>query len=372
MSKALARVDGSNVVLSPPGATETVIPGRWLRDHGDDPGSVDPDSHQRVVDTFSIPRDVAPLELTQSGDRLAIAWSGGASTSNSLADLMAIAGNRRGPAPTTGVAISIDPDLKLWSSPHEISLLPAVALDDDGLWRDALVHLHRHGWVMFDDVELGKESVERLGSRLGYVRRTIFGDIWTLSPDVQDHLDSAYTTVEIEVHTDCTYTHDAPGLMVFAQQERGGDGGDSVLVDGFAAARDFAARQPEAADLLTRFDIRGRYVEPGVNLVSERPPLRVDAGGVLRQVSFNNYDRAPVLPDEEWVDDVIDAYADFHSVLVEPDRALRLPWQPGRVLIFDNWRLLHGRTSYSGARSFLGFYANHEDLESTLRLHGLS
>jgi len=78
-----------------------------------------------------------------------------------------------------------------------------------------------------------------------------------------------------------------------------------------------------------------------------------------------------VLPEEGWVDEVIDAYADFHSALLESDRALHLQWQPGRVLIFDNWRVLHGRTSYSGARSFLGFYVNHEDLESTLLVHGL-
>ncbi len=37
----------------------------------------------------------------------------------------------------------------------------------------------------------------------------------------------------------------------------------------------------------------------------------------------------------------------------------------------DNWRLLHGRTAYTGGRRFVGMYTNHEDLESAWRLAGL-
>ena len=54
----------------------------------------------------------------------------------------------------------------------------------------------------------------------------------------------------------------------------------------------------------------------------------------------------------------------------EPGRALRLPWAPGRMLLVDNWRLLHGRTAYTGTRSFVGMYTNREDLESAWRLAG--
>ena len=33
---------------------EHVIPGRWLRDHGDDIDSLNPDSKQRLTDTFAV------------------------------------------------------------------------------------------------------------------------------------------------------------------------------------------------------------------------------------------------------------------------------------------------------------------------------
>ena len=141
-----------------------------------------------------------------------------------------------------------------------------------------------------------------------------------------------------------------------------------MLVDGFAVARDLMVSDPAAAELLSRFEIRGRYVEPGVAIHADRPPLRIDADGRLRQVSFNNYDRGPVLPADGWVDEVIDAYAAVRALVVDPARALELTWAPGQVLLFDNWRMLHGRTRYTGNRVFLGCYTNHEDLESAYRL----
>ena len=182
VTEARAKIDGSDVVVSLPDGTDTVISGRWLRDHGDDPESIDPLSRQRIVDTFSIPPDVAPVDLAQTPDRMTISWSDGGETGHALADLRTTARRRRRPAPTTGLPLTVDTELALWSSPPEATLFPTAALDDDDLWRGALAHLHHHGWVMFDGVELGMESTKRVANRFGYVRHTVFGGIWTLSP----------------------------------------------------------------------------------------------------------------------------------------------------------------------------------------------
>jgi trimethyllysine dioxygenase len=50
----------------------------------------------------------------------------------------------------------------------------------------------------------------------------------------------------------------------------------------------------------------------------------------------------------------------------------RLQWRranpPGEAMLFDNWRVLHGRTAYTGHRHLCGGYVNREDYESRLRL----
>jgi alpha-ketoglutarate-dependent taurine dioxygenase len=50
----------------------------------------------------------------------------------------------------------------------------------------------------------------------------------------------------------------------------------------------------------------------------------------------------------------------------------RMQWRrvlsPGSAMLFDNWRVLHGRTSYTGHRHLCGGYVNREDFESRLRV----
>jgi len=362
------RVEGRSVVID-----GHDVPARWLRDHGDDAASLDPDTKQRKIDTFSIPADIAAVAVAVSVDGawLDVEWSDGARTGHDLAGLARVVGGRRHLESGGAARFTADDDLELWASAPDATWFDVAVLDDDTAWRGALRHLRRFGWVAFDGAELGEEPSRRLADRIGYPRSSIFGTLWNMNSGSFEHMDSAYESDDLDVHTDGTYSHDAPGTIVFAQQRKTGEGGDSVLVDGFAAALDFQAAEPEAAELLTRFAVRAHYLEPGVHLMAERPPLRVDRYGRLVQVSFNNYDRSPLLPVEGLVDDVIDAYNAFRAVFSNPDRALFHEWRPGRLLVFDNWRCFHGRTSFTGDRHFTGCYTNHEDLESAYRLAGL-
>lgn len=44
---------------------------------------------------------------------------------------------------------------------------------------------------------------------------------------------------------------------------------------------------------------------------------------------------------------------------------------PGTVLFFDNWRLLHGRNAFTGKRAIVGAYVSKAEYDSKLRIHGL-
>ena len=73
-------------------------------------------------------------------------------------------------------------------------------------------------------------------------------------------------------------------------------------------------------------------------------------------MSFNNYDRAPFWLPEPQMSAFYEAYAALHELIIDESRWLEIRLEPGDALIFDNWRVLHGRRAYTGRRVFHGCY----------------
>ena len=348
---------------------ETLFPWFWLRDHGQDESSLDPDTLQRRVDTFAIANDIRGKEsrLLEEGAALEIAWMNDSPPSRfSSGFLAAMAG-----LVPQDCALAPAVERRFWSAANPLNTPSPFAHDqvlgsEAGL-RSCLEQVHALGFAVVEGVPTDDSGIQSFLKRIGYVRQTIFGGLWTLSAEIQDHDDTAYSTQYLEPHTDATYSHDAPGLQSFVCREFDGTGGESILVDGFALAEAMRRDAPERFETLRRVTVPGRYIEPGVHLRAERPAFRTDAAGALRQVSFNNYDRAPfTLPPEE-MSAFYTAYGDFHERIIDRSNWTTIPLRPGMALIFDNWRLLHGRMGYSGKRVFCGCYHNREDFESALR-----
>jgi len=368
----IAAVEGreEELVLRWQDGSESRFPWFWLRDHGQDPDSLDPDTLQRRVDTFSLEETIrgCGTEILDAGRGLAITWENGGSASRYPADFLA-AMAAEGAAGEADLRRRLP--LRLWSAKAPPAPYQPVPYDDfaegkDGL-RRCLESIWRDGFAVIEGAPTDEDSARALFGRVGYIRETIFGGLWSLSAEFTGHEDTAYSTQYLEPHTDSTYSHDAPGLQGFLCQVFDGTGGESILVDGFALAEEMRREAPEMFKILCEVVVPGRYIEPGVHLRAERPVFRLDGQGHLQQVSFNNYDRAPFLLPPERMKAFYRAYKDFHARIVARDNWLTVPLRPGMALIFDNWRLLHGRMGYTGKRVFRGCYHNHEDFESALR-----
>lgn len=67
-------------------------------------------------------------------------------------------------------------------------------------------------------------------------------------------------------------------------------------------------------------------------------------------------------------------YKDFRSLAAEIQNPKYKWWfklLPGIVVIIDNWRLLHGRSAYTGHRHLIGCYVSRTEYQSVARRMGL-
>ncbi|CAI7647761.1 unnamed protein product [Penicillium glandicola] len=87
----------------------------------------------------------------------------------------------------------------------------------------------------------------------------------------------------------------------------------------------------------------------------------------MYQIRWNNYDRAPksnwsVTKQTSWYR----AARHYNEILKSREMWTKL--EPGSALMFDNWRMLHGRSQFTGKRRMCGGYVNNDDYISRLRL----
>lgn len=67
-------------------------------------------------------------------------------------------------------------------------------------------------------------------------------------------------------------------------------------------------------------------------------------------------------------------YSDLQHLSAEiesPENEWWFKLNPGTVVIFDNWRLLHGRAAYTGRREIAGCYVARTEFQSVARTMGL-
>ena len=339
----------------------------WLRDNARDPVTFDSQSHQRELFTAMVPADISPdlVRLTEGGQFICIKWPDLENFVDYDAEFLAAYQN-----PIDEIDV---PAPKLWDA-HNISSDLASIRFDQALTRSgtsrALKKLTDYGFLLVKHCPCERASVAKFANTIGYIRETIFGGLWEFEAN-ETMADSAYTPKELRPHTDSTYSLDAPGLQILLCMEYDATGGESVLVDGFRVAHQLQQDDPILYTALGQIEVTGIYKGDGSNLQARRPILRHDPEGRLIQVTFNNYDRATIRLAEPQMTQLYSGIRYLDTRFNSSTFQWRHQLKPGEMLVFDNWRLLHGRGAFQGKRKMAGAYINREDFLSAIREHEL-
>ncbi|XP_013106216.2 trimethyllysine dioxygenase, mitochondrial-like [Stomoxys calcitrans] len=239
----------------------------------------------------------------------------------------------------------------------------------DTVAKDVVTSLIRYGLAFIQEVPPNITSTEMAIRRLFPLMKTFQGEMFTF-PDV--FLQDEVTKVKafVEPHTDGSYYSDPMGLQAIHCIEQSGERGDIFFTDGFHIARELRQRNPKAFDILSRVHVPTQLVVKDEHHNFSAPTIRVDPiTKKINQIRLNMYDRSlfNTLPQCE-MQDFYESMRELLTMANHSENRWQLPLEPGTMVIFDNWRLLHGRCAYSGNRTLARGYVQRTDFLSKARI----
>ena len=321
--------------------------GIWLRDNRLE--DRDPHSGQRLVDIADLPARPLIRSAMLAGDSIRIEWESESAAATFAVAWLAVqtagdAAERPERLTDTwldGAGMHARRDFG-WASLAELRGDPAVKLG----W---LTRLLQTGIAFLSEVPSTADAILDAMALVGRVCETNYGAVFDVR-SVPRPENLAYSDLGLGLHTDNPYREPVPGFQALHALLASPDGGESVFADGFALSNHLRVIDPLSFDILTRTPVPFRYASRDAELYAERPLIQLSCCGEVNAVHYNNRSIAPLRLKGRAAADFYRAYRRFAELLREPRHQLKFALRDGELVLFDNQRILHGRTAFSSAR----------------------
>ncbi|MEM7221965.1 MAG: TauD/TfdA family dioxygenase [Pseudomonadota bacterium] len=239
-----------------------------------------------------------------------------------------------------------------------------------------LERVRDYGFCRVGNAGTEAAETERLINLVGPQRRSHYGTYKLSKKAAVDNVGDI--TDPLDPHVDETYRLSTIGITVFQVLRPSAEGGHSTLVDGFEAVRRLKAAHRADFELLTRVPITGSRRDQAHNSAGQvkwyaatMPAIRLDFDGEVSGLRCNERQIMPLDLPERLIEPCYRALKHLFEILYDPDLRVTFELAAGEGLIFDNQRVLHGRTGFSAeepARSVLTSSVDMEEFHSSLRL----
>lgn len=199
---------------------------------------------------------------------------------------------------------------------------------------------------------------------------THFGRIEDLRTDNTSNKNTdqlGYTNAGVDLHTDQPFIENPPGLQALQCITPADVGGDNFMVDARHAARYLRQEDPAAFERLVQTNVRFHRKQKNFESLQVTPIIQLDQDGEPAMVRYSYFTYAPHIVPFEFMEEWYKAYNAFASLVRDKKNQYRFLLNSGDFVLYDNHRMFHARTGFSGPRHVRGIYFNHKDVFTKLQ-----
>ena len=334
----------------------------WLRERVNGDSFIDKKTQQRLFDPTQLKKNIEINNLSLSKDFLEITFNDGAYTKLAIQNI-----------------------LKEFSNINEVKYINKIEWDSsledfnnfefkDNFFEKkemykALITFYQYGFVVFKKVPTKDSFIVNFANSIGSIRRTNFGEFFDVKSKPNPN-DLAYTSLSLAPHTDNPYRNPVPCIQMLHCIENEVSGGLSTLVDGFTVTQKLKKDFPDFYKILSEIKVRFQFIDQSVVLEDWAEMIQLDENGYFKQVRFSpRLDFVPLI-DKEKLELYYSARKKISELYNSNLYRIEFKLSPGDLLMMDNYRLLHGRTSYDaneGNRFLQGCYIDYDSTEGKLK-----
>ncbi|KAJ6779307.1 hypothetical protein PWT90_02490 [Aphanocladium album] len=229
-----------------------------------------------------------------------------------------------------------------------------------------VLDLVRLGLVYITDVPRDEDAVVRITTRLANIRETFYGRTFDVraKPNAEN---VAYTSGYLGLHQDLLYLDPPPKIQILHCLDNSCAGGESLFSDGERAGR-LLLNHPQLAAPLRAHAVPYAYTRNGYNYAQRRPLLHYDRDGRFENVFWSPPFQGGRLADEAGLQPWLRGARVFEKLINGEAAMYQRKTLPGECVLFDNLRVMHGRTAFDaaggGSRWLRGAYIAQEDFAS--------
>ncbi len=358
MSSVELRESSIRVRFSPDGSNKHAdFHPRWLRHHGGPEHH--PKTGERTLCSADLPDDLCATAGRIEGEVLHLEFSDGVAATYPLPWLAEEAyaeGRVDVPPPPS----DLGPITIQMADTGDAHVAAAIA----GVKRDGIAIVRANAAARADAAATTEPLVQLFEKRGLTIVPTHFGRIEDLRVDntTNENTDQlGYTDASIQLHTDQPFIADPPRYQLLQSIRSADKGGGNFIVDGLAAARYLESLDEADVELLRTVPVRFHRKQKAFTSLQTRPILEVD--GPLSaprafQIRLSYFTVAPYRVSFAKMNAWYRAHDRFVRLCRDEKNQYRFALEPGDFVLYDNHRMLHARTGFSGPRWVRGIYFN--------------